>query len=91
MAFKMKGPSLYKNSPMKQDSKKTFERIQKMKSKAKKFVKNLKIKNIANTAKKGNILSIMLGATKTATADQPKFPKGSAHYMDDKKKIKFGK
>ena len=31
----------------------------------------------------------MLGAT-SSTADQPTFPKGSKHYQDPKKKIKFG-
>ena len=36
-------------------------------------------------------LGLVLGATKTATADQPKFPKGSKHYQDPKKKIDFTK
>ena len=67
--------------------KKTFEKFQLQKQKAKNFVKNLKIKNVAKTAKKGNVLSIMLGATKSATADQPNFPKGSKHYRDPKKSM----
>ena len=32
-----------------------------------------------------------MSAGKTATADQPKFPKGSKHYQDPKKKIDFSK
>jgi len=74
-------------SPIKQDWKKTAETIKKMRGKAKKFVKSLKIKDVVKGAKKGNILSTMLGATKTATADQPVFPKGSTHYRDPKKSI----
>ena len=35
------------------------------------------------------IAGLVLGATETATADQPEFPKGSAHYQDPKKKINF--
>ena len=54
-----KGFGGFGNSPLKQNSKKTFERIQKMKSKAKKFVKKLNIKNIAKTGGKGNILSLI--------------------------------
>ena len=42
-------------------------------------------------ASKGNVLALMLGATKTATADQPKFKKGDVHYQDPKKKIDFTK
>ena len=37
------------------------------------------------------VAGLVLGATKTATADQPKFPKGSKHYQDPKKKINFSK
>tara|TARA_R110000824_G_scaffold170479_1_gene347868 strand:- start:1570 stop:2082 length:513 start_codon:yes stop_codon:yes gene_type:complete len=37
------------------------------------------------------VAGLILGATKTATADQPKFPKGSTHYQDPKKKIDFTK
>jgi len=58
-------------SPIKQDYKKTAERIKKMRDKAKKFVKSLKIKDVVKGAKKGNILSAMLGASTTAQATQP--------------------
>ena len=88
--FKMQGFSGFGNSPLKQNPKKTYKRIQKMKSKSKEFVKKLNIKKIAKTGGKGNVLSLILAATKTATADQPKFPKGSVHYMDPKNEIKFG-
>ena len=37
------------------------------------------------------VAGLVLSATKTATADQPKFPKGSKHYQDPKKKIDFTK
>ena len=37
------------------------------------------------------VAGLVLAATKTATADQPKFPKGSKHYQDPKKKIDFSK
>ena len=37
------------------------------------------------------VVGLVLGATKTATADQPNFPKGSKHYQDPKKKIDFTK
>ena len=37
------------------------------------------------------VVGLVLSATKTATADQPKFPKGSKHYQDPKKKIDFTK
>ena len=37
------------------------------------------------------VAGLVLGATKTATADQPNFPKGSTHYQDPKKKIDFTK
>ena len=37
------------------------------------------------------VVGLVLGATKTATADQPKFPKGSKHYQEPKKKIDFTK
>jgi len=36
------------------------------------------------------VLGLVLSATKTATADQPKFKPGDVHYQDPKKKIKFG-
>ena len=36
------------------------------------------------------VVGLVLSATKTATADQPKFKKGDVHYRDPKKKIKFG-
>ena len=74
--FKMKGFSGFGNSPIKQDSRKTFERIKKMKDKAKKFVKSLDIKDVKKVTKtygKTNpwVLagSMLLG--KTASADQP--------------------
>ena len=37
------------------------------------------------------VVGLVLGATKTATADQPNFPKGSKHYQDPKKKLDFTK
>ena len=37
------------------------------------------------------VAGLVLSATKTATADQPNFPKGSKHYQDPKKKIDFTK
>ena len=37
------------------------------------------------------VAGLVLGATKTATADQPKFKKGDVHYQDPKKKIDFSK
>ena len=76
--FKMKGSPMQRNfgiSPIKQDYKKTFERIKKMRDKAKKFVKSLKIKDVTKAAGKaasrGNILSLMVGASTTAQATQP--------------------
>ena len=68
--FKMKGFSGFGSSPMKQDPKKTFERIQKMKDKAKKFVKNLKIKDVTKTAGKRalGVLGFMGGGSLSATA-----------------------
>ena len=66
--FKMKGMS-FGNSPMKQDSKKTFETIQKMKSKARDFVKNIKIKNISKRNPWALAATMMFG--KSASADQP--------------------
>jgi hypothetical protein len=72
--FKMKGSPMQRNfgiSPIKQDYKKTFERIKKMRDKAKKFVKSLKIKDVKKAASRGNILSLMIGASTTAQATQP--------------------
>tara|TARA_R100001129_G_scaffold114753_1_gene79284 strand:- start:199 stop:489 length:291 start_codon:yes stop_codon:yes gene_type:complete len=68
--FKMKGFSGFGNSPMKQDSKKTFERIQKMKKQAKKFVKNLKAKNVVTAGGKrlSGVLGLMSGGSLSATA-----------------------
>ena len=37
------------------------------------------------------VAGLVLSATKTATADQPNFPKGSKHYQDPKKKLDFTK
>jgi len=37
------------------------------------------------------VVGLVLSSTKTATADQPNFPKGSKHYQDPKKKIDFTK
>ena len=48
------------------------------------------VKKVSKGASRSNVLALVLGATKTATADQPKFPKESIHYQDPKKKIKFG-
>jgi|19_taG_2_1085344.scaffolds.fasta_scaffold145841_1 hypothetical protein len=47
------------------------------------------LKKAGKKASKGNILALMLGSTTTATADQPVYPKDSAHYQDPKKKIDF--
>ena len=68
--FKMKGFSGFGSSPMKQDPKKTFERIQKMKDKAKKFVKDLKAKNIVKAGGKRllGIAGFMGGGSLSATA-----------------------
>ena len=70
MAYKMKGFSGFGNSPIKQDSKKTFERIQKMKKEAKKFVKNLKAKNVVTAGGKrlSGVLGLMGGSSLSATA-----------------------
>ena len=70
MAYKMKGFSGFGNSAIKQDSKKTFERIQKMKDKAKKFVKDLKAKNIVKAGGKRllGIAGFMGGGSLSATA-----------------------
>ena len=72
----MKGFSGFGNSTTKQNIKDVTEGV---------------TENIIKLGKRGNILGLMFGATKTATADQPNFPKGSVHYRDPKKKIKFGK
>ena len=68
--FKMNGWSGHQTSPIKQDSKKTFDTIQRMKSKAKKFVKNLKTKNIVKVGGKRltGILGFMGGGSLSATA-----------------------
>jgi len=70
MAYTMKGFSGFGNSPIKQDSKKTFERIQKMKKEAKKFVKNLKAKNVVTAGGKrlSGVLGLMGGGSLSATA-----------------------
>ena len=70
MAYKMKGFSGFGNSPIKQDSKKTFERIQKMKKEAEKFVKNLKAKNVVTAGGKrlSGVLGFMGGGSLSATA-----------------------
>ena len=70
MAYKMKGFSGFGDSPIKQDSKKTFERIQKMKKEAKKFVKNLKAKNVVTAGGKrlSGVLGLMGGNSLSATA-----------------------
>ena len=61
--FKMKGMD-FGVSPVKQESKKTFDRIQNMKNEAKKFVKSLKpnIKKVVTTAGKTNLLSLLLSS-----------------------------
>ena len=86
--FKMKGSPFQRNfgvgSPLKQDSKKTFERIQRMRSKAKDWLKKLDIKKIAKTGVRSNVLGLMFGATTTATADQPKKGKGAPKYPGGK-------
>ena len=66
----MNGWSGYQTSPIKQDSKKTFDRIQRMKRKAKKFVKNLKIKDVTKTTSKRalGVLGFMGGGSLSATA-----------------------
>lgn len=66
----MKGFSGFGNSLMKQDSKKTFERIQKMKKEAKKFVKNLKAKNVVKAGGKRllGVAGFMGGGSLSATA-----------------------
>jgi len=68
--FKMKGFSGFGNSPMKQDPKKTFDRIKKMKNKAKDFVKNIKIKDVTKTAGKRalGVLGFMGAGTLSASA-----------------------
>ena len=100
--FKMKGSAFYGKSPLKQvtgrgrvpgtkpwgnirplhpDVTKSFKGAGKIVGKLGKFL----------GSKALGVASLVLGPTKTATADQPTFPKGSAHYQDPKKKIKFGK
>jgi len=66
----MKGFSGFGNSPMKQDSRKTFERIQKMKKEAKKWVKNLKNKNVVKAGGKRllGVAGFMGGGSLNATA-----------------------
>ena len=49
------------------------------------------VKKVSKGASRSNVLALVLGATKTATADQPKFKKGDVHYKDPKKKIDFTK
>ena len=66
----MKGMS-FGNSPIEQDSRKTFKRIQKMKDKAKKFVKNLKTKDILKAGGKRllGVAGFMGGGTLSASAN----------------------
>ena len=97
--FNTKGSSWPEKTPGYKDTKiaktakhkKSFDKFQSQKLKGKKFVKNLKIKNIAKVGAKSNTLALVLGSATTATADQPVYPKGSVHYQDPKKKIDFTK
>ena len=72
--FKMKGMD-FGSSPVKQDSKKTFESIKKARSKAVEFVKSLKpnIKDVKVTGKqvsknigKANLLALLLSSKKAS-------------------------
>ena len=81
--FKMKGMD-FGASPVKQDSKKTFERIQKMKDKAKKFVKSLDIKKVTGkqvlkNIGKANFLSLLL-SPKSASANTETPPPPLSEY-----------
>jgi hypothetical protein len=63
-------PGMMKDSPMKQNSKKNFEKFQKQKEKAKKFVKNLKTKNVVKAGGKRllGVAGFMSGGALSATA-----------------------
>jgi hypothetical protein len=65
----------------------TLNRVAKtFKSTAKQYAK--KGLSIASKLGRGaNVAGLVLGATTTATADQPKFKKGDTHYRDQKKSI----
>ena len=93
--FKMKGFSGFGNSPMKQDSKKTFEKIQKMRNKAKEFVKNLKITDVTKTAGKRalGVLGFMgAGALNASAGDTRKKSEGEQiRNLLTKHKLKGGK
>jgi hypothetical protein len=76
--FKMKGMD-FGVSPVKQDPKKTFDRIKKMKDKAKKFVKSLNVKKVTKTAGKANLLSLAL-SPKSASANTTTPPPPLSEY-----------
>ena len=81
--FKMKGMD-FGASPVKQNSKKTFESIKKAKSKAVEFVKSLNIKDPKVTGKqvlknvgKANLLSLLLSPKSASASDQAGLPPSS--------------
>jgi hypothetical protein len=83
--FKMKGFSGFGNSPIIPDSKKTFDRIKKMKSKAKDFVKNIKIKDVTKTTGKRalGVLGFMGAGTLSASATPTGNQKKEGTYTSD--------